>query len=242
MTQVLIGREASGHRLQLTIDKKSQAFGPQGSVPQSVSRQHCIITIDDTQHTMRLSNCKEQKNVTYVNGMRIESCQVSTSDTVELGFQHYLLNWETVMKFVEQNTKKEPETADIRGLEEVWNNYKKQSDHLMMTEKITNVLKSGIPIITMCGIAAGYLLSKENGSVSNVMKFLYPIAIILAVIFFIKSLVDSRNIPKKREKLTKLMIQDYSCPNCHYYFGGQSYDVIKINLDTCPRCKAKLIK
>lgn len=242
MIQILIGREASSNRLQLTLEKKTQAFGPPGSVPQSVSRQHCTIAIDDTQHTMRITNCKEQKNVTFVNGMRIESCQVSTSDTVELGFQHYLLNWEMVMNFVEQNRKKEPETADIRPLEAVWDNYKRQSDKLMMTEKITNVLKSGIPILTMGGIAAGYLLSKENGSISSLMKIIYPIAILLAIIFFVKSLIDSRNIPKKREKLTKQMIQDYSCPNCHYYFGGQSYDVIKTNLDTCPRCKAKLIK
>lgn len=242
MIQLLIGREASGNRLQLTMEKKTQAFGTPGSVPQSVSRQHCILTIDDATHTMRISNCKEQKNVTFVNGMRIEACQVSTSDTVELGFQHYLLNWEMVMAFVEQNKKKEQETADIRGLATVWTNYKKQSDQLMMTEKITNVLKSGIPILTMCGIAAGYLLNKEGSNVTNITKYVYPIAILLAVIFFVKSLIDSRNIPKKREKLNKKMIQDYSCPNCHYYFGGQPYDVIKANLDTCPKCKAKLIK
>ncbi|MBQ9636547.1 MAG: FHA domain-containing protein [Prevotella sp.] len=242
MIQILIGRDASDNRLKMTLEKKSQTFGTPGSVPQSVSRQHCILTVDDTTHTMRISNCNEQKNVTFVNGMRIESCQVTTSDTIELGFQHYLLNWEIVMSFVDQNRKKEPETADIRGLETVWLNYKKQSDHLMMTEKITNVLKSGIPILTMCGVAAGYLLSKEGGYVSNTMKYVYPVAILLAVFFFVKSLIDSRNIPKKREKLNKQMIQDYSCPNCHYYFGGQSYDVIKINLDTCPKCKAKLIK
>lgn len=242
MIQILIGREASDNRLKMTLEKKSQTFGTPGSVPQSVSRQHCILTVDDTTHTMRISNCNEQKNVTFVNGMRIESCQVTTSDTIELGFQHYLLNWETVMSFVDQNRKKEPETADIRPLETVWDNYKKLSNKLTKAERIATILRSGIPILTMGGIAAGYLFINESGSAYRLMKIIYPVATLLSIIFFVKSLIDLHNIPKKHGILTKQMIQDYSCPNCHYYFGGQSYDVIKINLDTCPKCKAKLIK
>ena len=47
MTELLIGRESKDNRLQLTIGAKVGVYGTVGSVPQSISRKHCIISFND---------------------------------------------------------------------------------------------------------------------------------------------------------------------------------------------------
>jgi hypothetical protein len=198
--------------------------------------------VDENTHMMKLINQKSN-NVTWVNDMAIESCNVTTHDRVELGGNHYPLDWAAVTNLLESIQKETPKELDIRPLEGVWKKYKKDSDALQYSQMMTNVLRGGLPILTIGGVAAGYIVSKDGShGPSGQTKILYVIALVLMVVCFIKSFFDAKRIPKKREELNKQMLHDYCCPQCHYFFGYQPYDVIKANLDTCPKCKNKFIK
>lgn len=239
MIQVLIGRESVNNRLQLSTGNKTEQVGPMGAVPQSVSKQHCLLTIDDKGMTITNRNIK---NATYVNGIQVESSKVSQADVVELGYGHYVLNWHLVMDFVEKLQGSKPQEVDISGLEMVWQSYKHEQDQLQRTQTMTNVLRGGLPILTIGGVALGFIINKEGKGTGGHMLIIYAIALILMVILFIKSFLDAKRIPEQKEELNKKMLHRYACPKCHYFFGFQPYDVIKTNLDTCPRCKSKLKK
>ena len=242
MIQILIGRESPNNRLQLVVGTKATTCGAIGSVPKDVSRSHCLLTVDDNSQTMKLTNQKSN-NVTWVNDMAIESCIVTTKDRVELGSSHYSLDWAAVIALLDATKKSTPQELDIRPLENVWKKYKKDSDALQYSQMMTNVLRGGLPILTIGGVAAGYIMNKGGSRMATgPMKYLYVAALLLMVVCFVKSFFDARRIPKKRDELNKKMLRDYACPHCHYFFGYQPYDVIKANLDTCPKCRNKFKK
>ena len=233
MTELLIGRESKENRLQLTLGSKVGVYGTVGSVPQSISRRHCILTIDDEKDTMKLSICKDS-NQTYVNGVSIVVSTVNIGDVVELGFVRYRINWDFIMDFINKNKASLPKTADVRELENIWEKYKKQQSYYQAREKFTNLARSITPILTI-----GSVFLERFG----IKKYAIVIVVIFLIVLTAISFYDSLyNIPRKRDKLNKKMIDEYTCPNCHYYFGSQPYEVIKANLEVCPRCKAKLIK
>lgn len=242
MIKIFIGRESTMNQLVLTIDNKPKIFGAKGSVPKSVSRdEHCLLTFDEVTKKMTLTNQKAN-NATFVNGMQIISCNVTYSDVVELGQEHYILHWDVVREVVEGYLKDKPQEVDISGLEEVWNNYKYATDRLQKEEKMANVLKSGIPILTLGAVAAGFFLNKD-GAFSMGIKVVYSIALVCMVLLFVKSMIDIQRVPKKKKELDDEMMKKYRCPKCHFLFSlGQSYDIIKSNLDSCPKCKSKFKK
>lgn len=43
---LIIGRDASTSQLRITMGQQSKTFGGAGSVPMTVSRQHCSLTIN----------------------------------------------------------------------------------------------------------------------------------------------------------------------------------------------------
>jgi hypothetical protein len=44
--ELIIGRDASTSQLRITMGQQSKTFGVAGSVPMTVSRQHCSLTIN----------------------------------------------------------------------------------------------------------------------------------------------------------------------------------------------------
>ncbi|MBQ8065932.1 MAG: FHA domain-containing protein [Prevotella sp.] len=239
MIQVLIGRESVKNRLQLSTGNKTEQVGPLGAVPQSVSKQHCLLTIDGKVMTITNRNIK---NATYVNGIQVESSKVTQADVVELGYGHYVLNWSLVMNFIGKLQDPVSQEVDISGLESVWQSYKHQQDQLQRTQTMTNVLRGGLPILTIGGVALGFIINKDGKGTGAHMIVIYAVALILMVLLFVKSFMDARRIPKQKEELNKRMLHRYACPKCHYFFGFQPYDVIRTNLDACPKCKVKLKK
>ena len=47
MMKIVIGRESPNSRLRISVDNKDFFLGENGSVPKSVSRQHCKLTIKE---------------------------------------------------------------------------------------------------------------------------------------------------------------------------------------------------
>lgn len=73
--ELIIGREAGASRLRISINNQDRFWGNANSVPKSVSRQHCKVVTDDKGGYI-ITNLKPE-NVTYVNGVQIESKHIS---------------------------------------------------------------------------------------------------------------------------------------------------------------------
>lgn len=66
--EFIIGRDPQTSQLKVACGQQSIRLGNPGDVPMTVSRQHCLLTVDNDHYTIK--NLKPQ-NVTFVNGMAI---------------------------------------------------------------------------------------------------------------------------------------------------------------------------
>ena len=166
---------------------------------------------------------------TYVNGQAVESKTITKQHTIEIGKDHISFDWRALDEFIT------PE-ADIRPLEVVWNDFESKNISLQIAERKFNTLRSTTGLITMVAIA----LSIATGGKSHWYILLYGIAIIVSVLFFVKSYLDSSKVPQKRQEMSRAFPREYVCPHCGHFLGNQSYDILVQN-SHCPYCKAKFI-
>ena len=176
---------------------------------------------------MRLKNL-DVNNYTYVSGQSIESKAITMDDKIELGTDHYLLDWDLLKPFL---------PIDIRPLKEVWENYETQSLHLQIKERKFNALRSATGLITMVAI----VLSLASGGRNKWYFVFYGIAIVVSLFFFVKAYMDSSKLPQKRQDLSKQFQRDYICPHCGHFMGNQPYEILTQN-GSCPYCKKQFIQ
>lgn len=222
---ILIGRDDKTGRMKLTAEGRSVLFGTQ-RLPESVLAEHMKLTIEND--TIRLKNLNINA-YTYVNGQAVESKTITKQHTIEIGKDHIPFDWRALDEFIT------PE-ADIRPLETVWNNFESRNISLQIAERKFNTLRSTTGLITMVAIA----LSIATGGKSHWYILLYGVAIVVSVIFFVKSYLDSSKVPQKRQEMNRAFQREYVCPHCGHFLGNQSYDILLQN-DHCPYCKAKFI-
>lgn len=223
--KIQIGRDIVSSKLLLTADGKS-VLSDKADVPASVSKEHCLIEIVD--NTIKLQNL-DINNYTYVNGMAVEAKTIKKNDRIELGRDHYLLDWKSLESLL-------PPVADIRPLKAVWENYEKQNIALQIDERRFNTLRSITGLITMVAIA----LSIATGGRSVWYVALYAVAIVASLVFFIKAYRDASKMPYRRQELARQFQHDYVCPHCGRFLGNQSYEIVSQNT-CCPYCKTKFI-
>ena len=140
--EIIIGRDQHTRQLCIIKDGNSMTYGQAGSVPMDVSRQH--ISLQPVGNGKWIIKNLNERNVTFVNGIAIESKTISESDRVELGNSHYLFSWDAL---------KEPkaETVDIRPLRHVWEEYNQENIRIRKRQKNIGLLAS-IPMgFTMLG-------------------------------------------------------------------------------------------
>lgn len=229
MTQtniIIIGRDPATGKLLLSYEGKTGGYGEVGSVPSSVSPQHCRLEF--TNGIIRLKNI-DINNYTYVNGQAVETKTISRQDLIELGEDRYPLDWQAVDAVI-------PPEADIRPLQEVWSEYDRQNIKLQIDERRFNTLRSATGLITMIAIA----LSIMTGGRSIWYIVLYVLAILASLLFTIKAYRDSSKVPQLRNELNRQFQHDYICPKCGHFLGNQSYDVLTQN-HQCPYCRVKFI-
>ena len=176
---------------------------------------------------MRLKNL-DVNNYTYVNGQSIESKAISMDDRIELGADHYLLDWSLLKPHM---------PIDIRPLKKVWEDYESENLKITIAQGKFNSLRSATGLITMVAIA----LSIASGGRNKWHLLLYGLAIIISVAFFIKAYRDSSKLPQKRQDLSKQFQRDYVCPHCGHFMGNQPYDIL-IQNGSCPYCKKQFIQ
>ena len=223
---IIIGRNQTTRQLNIVKDGNAFTFGKSGSVPMDVSRQHISLkSIGEAKWQLRNLN---EKNVTFVNGVAVESKAVSSSDKVELGNSHYLFPWESL---------KEPkaEEVDIRPLKRIWDEYQQEEISIRKRQK-NNGLLASIPL--------GF--SMLGGIIAAVAPEIRIVAIAFTLIAFIvfiyglfrrsqdNSIVELKNLEHKYSL-------KYCCPKCKHSFPLRHYDIITQN-DVCPFCKTKLKK
>lgn len=223
--EILIGRDDKTGRMKLTAEGRSVLFGTQ-RLPESVLAEHLKLTVEDD--TIRLKNLNINA-YTYVNGQAVERKTITKQHTIEIGKDHIPFDWRALDEFIT------PE-ADIRPLEAVWNDFESRNISLQIAERKFNTLRSTTGLITMVAIA----LSIATGGKSHWYILLYGVAIVVSVIFFVKSYLDSSKVPQKRQEMNRAFQREYVCPHCGHFLGNQSYDILVQN-DHCPYCKAKFI-
>ncbi len=222
-----IGRDAQTRQLLVTGGGKVKRVGQAGSVPMDVSRQHLSLSsLPDGRWQLRNLN---NQNVTFVNGMAVESKTIAEGDKVELGPSHYLFPWEAV---------REPkvETVDIRPLKRVWEEYDKEQFELQVAERKFNAARSATGIITMLAIACSFILGHDT-----IYLVLYALAIGISLIFAIQAYSKAQDVPRQQRDMKERFERNYVCPKCGHFMGYQKYDIL-IQNDACPYCKAKYKK
>ena len=86
--EIIIGRDPQTQQLCIIKDGHSKQCGQPGSIPMDVSRQH--LSLQPTGNRKWIAKNLNDRNVTFVNGIAIESKTISEQDKVELGNSRYL--------------------------------------------------------------------------------------------------------------------------------------------------------
>ncbi len=232
--EVIIGRKDGTNQLSLKVGNKVSIKGPQQSVNNGVSREHCKLTVNDD-GTFTIENLKAE-NQTLVNGLPIASKRITPNDVVELGWQRYRLDWNLVFEVI-------PKMVNISHLRLVKQRYDEETQKLTVKQGRANALRSITSVLSMGAIAVGFFgMTKSDGEVDWVRIILYALAILLTVGFTIKSFIDASKLPQQRKDLQDWFTRNYTCPNCGKFMGNQDYDHGVSLMECCPACKAKFIK
>lgn len=228
--EIIIGRDQQTRQLCIIKDGSAKLYGPVESVPMDVSRHHISLqSLGGGQ--WRIRNLNEQ-NVTYVNGIAVESKIVSETDYIELGKSHYLFRWDAL----QDKKPTESATIDIRPLKQVWEEYNRANINIRTKQKNIGLLSS-IPIgITMFG---GLMSGIAPDSLKPIAYVFTAIALIVMLYGFYKRFTD--NSIEEQEYIKKDFQQKYTCPKCGHFLGFQDYDILVQN-NGCPYCKSKYIK
>ncbi|MCD8302230.1 MAG: FHA domain-containing protein [Prevotellaceae bacterium] len=247
---ILIGREAEQSRLCVVLlsggQRKMALVGAPASVPASVSHYnpadqsaHCKIEVDQS-GTMQLTNLKSQ-NVTYVDGMEVESKRISDTSSVTLGSGKYVLDLDlvlhTAIKMVDgmaaQPAKPSQQLYSIAHLEKVWNDYDDALETIQRRQQ-QMAKRRLLPIIIG---SASSLLSAVCALVSTSALYVtIPIAAISFVIYIFLYFQKDTSIAD-RKAAVDAFTENYVCPNdsCRHFMGNQPYKVLRQN-KKCPYC------
>lgn len=225
--EIIIGRDPETRQLNIIKNGTSSLYGNPGSVPMDVSRQHISLqSLDDKKWKIKNLN---ERNVTYVNGIAVESKTIAESDKIELGKSHFLFLWDCL---------KEPEveTVDVRPLRTIWDKFNQQNIEIRKRQKNIGLLAS-IPMgFTMLGGLISGIASEE---VRPIAYFFTAIALSIMIYGFYRRFTD--NSIEEQEEIKKQFQRKYVCPKCGHFMGFQDYEVLTQG-DACPYCRTKFKK
>lgn len=229
--QIIIGRDAKTSQLDVIIGQQTIRLGAPGCVPQTVSRQHCRITVSEDGSYL-VENLKAA-NITYINNIGIEKKKMRRDDTLALGTDRYQVDTKSVFAAIDKAT---PKMADIRPLQKIW----EEHEQYIINQKIKNSKFVAIASSTGLFTIGAMVYTFVSGGDETIRNTLYCIAAILILITFIKRWRDASRVPIEQKKINDKFRHDYSCPNCSHSFS-MNYEELQ-KYDNCPFCKAKFIK
>ena len=225
--EIIIGRDQQTRQLCIVKDGNCKLYGQPGSVPMDVSRHHISLQPAGS-GKWQIKNLNE-RNVTFVNGIAVETKTISESDKVELGNSHYLFHWDALQE-------PKVETVDIRPLKKILDIYDEQRLEFQIAERKFNAARSATGIITMLAIACSFILGH-----GPIYLILYALAIGISVAFTYQAYQKSSGVPRQQREMNKDFQKNYVCPKCKHFMGFTDYDILTQN-DVCPFCKRKYKK
>ena len=196
--ELIIGRDGATAKLKVVDGTQVKLYGEAASVPVDVSRQHCQLTaIDD--NTFVIKNIKAA-NVTWVNGIEIQTKRITRDDKVQLGQSRYLLPLNEILEQIK------PNIVDITPLKAIWEKYNSSTLAIRKRQQTNNLL-ARIPIfMTMLG---GVLIALSEAIRPYSITFTVIALLIMAYGFYRQA--TDRAIDKQ-EQLKKQFQRDYVCP------------------------------
>lgn len=230
MQTITIGRDANNNTLKISTNGKSVNGG---KVPQSVSREHCTITIKDD-GTATITNINP-RNVTLVNGQPVTTENIWGNDVVELGGNRFKLDL-TPFKL--------PNVTRVGHLEKIWNDYKLEQEKQRISMLRTNALRSVTGLFSMAAIAISFIKGDpgQQETIGTLRIILYVLAIITVVWTVVSTFVNAPKKVKAEEERKQKFQDQYVCPNCGLFLGFENRFDMLIRNGQCNKCRTKFIK
>lgn len=242
IVEAIIGREDdSSHRLLVKIGQKAFVIGAPQSVPKTVSRQHCKLSVDFTDDparkvsTIKIKNLKPQ-NITYVDGLEIESKTIQEQSVVQLGSDRYSMDLKQVIDGMRKLLPPPPPAEySVDHLEQVWEQYHDMKLELMKKQHSLG-LWARIPMFFSMG--SGVLTAIVPDTYKPYLGVLTGLSLVIMIYGFIqqKNFVFSEEM----DKLENWFQDHYICPNpqCHHFVGNIPFKILKTN-PGCGFCKCR---
>ena len=225
--EIIIGRDQNTRQLNINKDGQIKLYGQPGSVPMDVSRNHASLQPMGAGR-WKIKNLND-RNVTFVNGIAVESKTISESDRIELGNSHYLFQW---------NALSEPkvETIDIRHLERIWDWYETTQLEMKESERRIQNNQKLASMLSSCGIL--FVFVEGLGFLRFVLMGL---SILITLYLWYRGNNSDSSLNIKLNDLSKEFRKKYTCPKCGHFMGNIPYDVL-IQNDGCTNCKRRFKK
>ena len=236
--EIIIGREEGVRRLHCIVEGREFYVGQAGSVPLSVSRCHCKISVNGS--NISIENIKAQ-NVTFVDSNQIFSKVIAPTSRVQLGEEKFLVPLQQILQLAGASTNNvgdtiiETPTFSLKPMKEVWKEYDKRRMEIQ-----NNAVKSANKqrlqgIFSMLGMCLGFI-----PGINPIIRIVIIVAALsIAVYFFIKGSVGE-TVQQQLHDLDEEYAKKYKCPNpaCGRPFGAIPYRNIEYNKQ-CLACGCK---
>lgn len=127
--EIIIGREEGARRLHCIVGEREFYVGQAGTVPLSVSRRHCKVSVNGSD--ISIENIKDQ-NITFVDGNQIIRKAITPTSRVQLGEEKFLVPLQQILKLADVSTgdvdgsQKEVPTFSLKPMKTVWEEYDKR--------------------------------------------------------------------------------------------------------------------
>ena len=241
--EATIGKEEGRHRLLVRVGANAFAVGADQSVPRSVSRAHCSLTVDFSDDAARrvtmvkIKNLKAQ-NVTYVDGLEVEAKAIGEDARVQLGFERYTMDLRQVLAGMRKLLPAQatpPKEYSIAHLRTVWENYDRARLGLQLAEQRRNNLRGLGGLLSTAGILFAFFPAL------GALRFVaMGVSLVLGLFFFFRGMNSSSSLAVKLHDLDEEFRKKYVCPNpeCRHFLGNIPYDVLRQNKG-CGFCKCR---
>ena len=232
--EIIIGREEGARRLHCVAGGREFNIGAAGSVPLSVSRQHCKVTVNGSDIT--IENIKVQ-NITFVDGNQIVSKTISATSKVQLGEERFLIPLQQILQLATGGKVGAPEvpTFSLKPLKSVWEEYDRRKMEIQNHAAKSANKQRLQGILSMLGMCVGFI----PGIDQTIRIVIIVAALAIAVYFFIKGSMNE-SVQQQLHDLDEEFAKKYKCPNpkCGKPFGNVPYRNLEYNKQ-CFACGCK---
>lgn len=247
--EILIGREPGKGRLLIAMDVKGQmkldVIGEMGSVPAGVSRcrpdeefAHCIIKMGEKGEMTIING--NVKNITYVNGVGVETKAITCDSQVALGNDRFAVDVDAIIEVAKRLVN--DGGYSIGHLNEVWETFDGELYELQKRQKSLALVKSLYMPCTVLSTMAGFAfkqLGLSEGTTETVSFIMYLVAAVVLFYGLYRTYAD--HSLEERKQIEQKCQDEYVCPHCKHFLGFQAYRILRQNKN-CPYCKCKWVE